>query len=1774
MKNIKIIIFLIFILNNIQIKSDDSLKEKFFFQLYPSNDDEKPYIFHVYTPTKNFLTINSTEGKNCKIIEDKLVDEYPIIGLSSAHSFNDTFLIKTCFGPNKIVEIINKKKQVFIHKNNYNLANVKFCYTTSILDPLTKRDTIIMTYWTEFTIKKGEEKYTHKSIFFYPKTQKFSGVFYLTLDANFLEKLFINYNFYPKSCITFRSVDIYCSINLNSETSFGNSFLLDTSKIQTSDAQIHKVISTTDYGSGVNQKPIEIGKQIHDAFGGYFDAFLTEYHDEQQDKTVLVSSLFRKTIHTTFVSISDRSMTYHGVNIEDSYINPNLFNYLIPNENDLIIIYLMQTRDSMGLIMTRYNLTNSVSMHMKFQEYSLSNYLLEGICPMPKYIQSIFATTFINYTNKDKSIIQQNGSQNYYKYQTDIVTFISCEENNGKVSYQSKKITMPQCLNDLDVLNNKNIHTLKYTADIDNIMIDIYNDPKYISLRNCTIEFFPVYLKANNPIIIRIKEENSDYRVIKYNETNILKNLTHIHIFRTINFYTREPISIPYRIKQTYYDNNAIKCHLTSNMCKLDLVLVKDNQICNVEYCLYCEQGICLECDNNIRGILLDSTNNRCICNEEKGFQINPKLFLSKINMCICKENYSFYKDVNLCKPNTELNNGPYYQDRIDEVSSIPIYNDCTRKNGILYCGNDTFTPDPNDMCFNNNTNRYNTWFKLDNYEFKFAKIKDCIYIFHDYSLFFYSNYSDCSFDNNNIEEIKYISQCLNKSEIKSYDNYKEFLSESNEYNQRAENITIFIEKNNFNFHLVNSQKDNNYSELELNEECENILKSSYKIDNDTNLLIFKVDIKREDTISRQVEYQIYNPNPKKIYEKLDLSKCIQEENKENRRLEELTSNSSKANQTNILIPVNWSEKHLEYINELYLKNNISLFNESAPFYNDVCFKYKTPKNSDIYLEARRNKYYITDALCSSNCTLVDISISNYKVKCQCPLKIEPETPDQVIFNKKIINKVFKINGNYPNLKVLKCGAQNSYSIFFYFTFILIVVFVISFLYRTFIDKLSALKDFQKLLKEKLDEEDENLIDNDNDNDIDKNDLPHSFKPKKEEEINEHRNNEDQNEPIIRRRRIKNNISTYHKKNEEESNDDENNNTMKNIENISNDNNIINNKEEEEDISKNDNNSQNNEDSSKINNPPKVPNEDNNKNKNSLEDSQLQKNECYNITNSTKITKVSKKKKMKNIEIKQFAKDSVMALQDNKGKIEEEKNTNLISVDESNNQSNTNNLINESDNNSHGSILQVKYLDNKKEEDKKEENKNGDSHLDVDENKNLNEKHKKIKDFSESKIIDNKKDDDEKDNQVKESTIPIKPNYGKDDDVDLNLKESNEENDLFNDIILPQINYGNDKKDNQEKKNIKADKKDKNNIANPPGPKKKGSDKKYNKKENKRDNEDKEKENENDNEIYNISFNVGNQNQNYKGKVNVEDQQNGPTSKRTIKIEKKDINKKEDEIEKKQNEIETLDYFYNLNKSNFYYSKKNDIRGFFEIFFSMVKYNSTLFYPIFWGNKDKNDIYVRTSVIVLTINIHIFFNLLFVRTSSSLHLYKDRDKDLKEKFSVGCFLVNFILYPLLFYAISTIFKKIVSYREFIYNKSCTLNDIELSKEYNLKKGKKKLKIHDIQSKTSKLLNFRSGKWSFIYFGICLVFLIFNCYFVTCFTGVYNNSIDCLFLNIFMSAIFSIIFTLSIFALSALLRIMGLNKENNKYYDGSRWLNPTYVLYGYEKEKEKEKLKQN
>ena len=110
-------ILVLFTLNYITI-SQDILEDKYYFQLYPSEYKNKPYLFHAYTPEKRLITINSTENEICQITENKAVNDYPINGLSSVILYNETLLIKTCFGPDKLLEMIKENNETILKKNN------------------------------------------------------------------------------------------------------------------------------------------------------------------------------------------------------------------------------------------------------------------------------------------------------------------------------------------------------------------------------------------------------------------------------------------------------------------------------------------------------------------------------------------------------------------------------------------------------------------------------------------------------------------------------------------------------------------------------------------------------------------------------------------------------------------------------------------------------------------------------------------------------------------------------------------------------------------------------------------------------------------------------------------------------------------------------------------------------------------------------------------------------------------------------------------------------------------------------------------------------------------------------------------------------------------------------------------------------------------------------------------------------------------------------------------------------------------------------------------------------------------------------------------------------------------------------------------------------------------------------------------------------------------------------------------------------------------------
>ena len=1036
--------FFIFILF-LSVKSD-SEEDKYYFQLYPSENKEKSYLFHAYIPPSRFLTINTTDDENCKIIEDKNVNEKVIKGLSSVNSLNHQLLIKTCFGPDKIVEIINENNQVFSHKSNnvQNLANIKFCYSTLIYDPNNSNNFVIITYWTEFEIRNNKEIYIHKCILFYINEKRFSNVITLNENSNFIT-YFINKNYYPKNCVTFRNTDIYCSINFDSSdsTSYGNSFVIETKRIFNSE-NVYLVISDTKFDKEIFQKPISINYGIHDTLGGYFDVFLTEYHDKTNNRTKLISSYYREKSHNSFIFKVDTMKSFYGINIEDAYIESNLFNHIFPNSNDLLIIYTLKTGSKMSLLMSRFNLTNSNKINHDFSKYSITNYIRDDICLQPKYIQSIFSNSYIKYNEKDSKYIKNNGGkEKFYKYQKDIITLITCLKSGNEVEYQPKKIIMPQCLNTLDEINSKENHIIKFSKDKNYIIFDIYNDPNYASLRDVEIQFISQN-KNNIPIILNYKKsENSIFLPFDYNKS--IYGITHIKFIKTNNFKSNIPITIQYRLKQSISTGASAKCHLSSDICELEFLIDdnNDNSQCNVPYCKYCENNICKECDPQIDGIMLNEELNKCMCDIENGFKAEPDM---SIKMCICKDNYSFFQNTKLCLPNI-IFKWPYCSNKKDDLSSIPIYEYCLPNCTLNNSCTEPIQPQPTiptGKCLEPDNLEENIWFKLGENKFYYAYINDCVYIFDkDLSLFFHSNNKNCSFEEDMMD---YISFCLNKPEIKSKNEYDKFLNNSLEYEPYSPEIKINKKIDNIQFNLVNGQTKDDISDVILPEDTIKELKKIYDIDEDLNLLIFKADITRADTISTQVEYQFYNPTPNKLYKKINFQKL-------NNTLRRLDDNNSL--KVKLSLPIHWKEYQLNIVKELYAMK-IFLFNSSHDFYLDVCFKFTTSNGSDIYLNDRRKKYFINEPFCEEGCELIDThNYDNFnKLVCECPIKYTQENYTNISFVLQEEDERFKKSYIFPNIRVIKCAKE----VFskeigknpsFYLFFLLFLIFIFSYIFRS-----------------------------------------------------------------------------------------------------------------------------------------------------------------------------------------------------------------------------------------------------------------------------------------------------------------------------------------------------------------------------------------------------------------------------------------------------------------------------------------------------------------------------------------------------------------------------------------------------------------------------------------------------------------------------------------------------------------------------------------------------
>ena len=197
------------------------------------------------------------------------------------------------------------------------------------------------------------------------------------------------------------------------------------------------------------------------------------------------------------------------------------------------------------------------------------------------------------------------------------------------------------------------------------------------------------------------------------------------------------------------------------------------------------------------------------------------------------------------------------------------------------------------------------------------------------------------------------------------------------------------------------NKKYSNLSSIELRE-CENKIKKNNNLPDDAPLFIFIVELIRNDTPSREVEYEIYNPYNLTI--NLDLSIC---------------------KDTPIIIksPILLNENKLK-IYQNAKNQGYDIYNPNDTFYNDVCTPYDNENNIDVILNDRKNDYYENISLCESNCEYQEINVESKKVICSCEVKTEMNLIDYfstIHFEpNKIKNDFFDVYKN-SNLKIIKC---------------------------------------------------------------------------------------------------------------------------------------------------------------------------------------------------------------------------------------------------------------------------------------------------------------------------------------------------------------------------------------------------------------------------------------------------------------------------------------------------------------------------------------------------------------------------------------------------------------------------------------------------------------------------------------------------------------------------------------------------------------------------------
>jgi hypothetical protein len=226
-----------------------------------------------------------------------------------------------------------------------------------------------------------------------------------------------------------------------------------------------------------------------------------------------------------------------------------------------------------------------------------------------------------------------------------------------------------------------------------------------------------------------------------------------------------------------------------------------------------------------------------------------------------------------------------------------------------------------------------------------------------------------------------------------------------------------------------------------------------------------------------------------------------------------------------------------------------------------------------------------------------------------------------------------------------------------------------------------------------------------------------------------------------------------------------------------------------------------------------------------------------------------------------------------------------------------------------------------------------------------------------------------------------------------------------------------------------------------------------------------------------------------------------------------------------------------------------DNRSLLEMFLSVIKNNSTIYYVFFEESKD--DIFIRYSTLILCISFYICLNVFLVFDMDMVRLYTN--------FKFNCF--NLYIYaPCLVSVPVIIIKKFMSMKVLSYRVLETIKLLEKRAEKRSCKNQSITTIkHDFEVEISKYKQYFI-KATYIYGLSGLVFLIINCVLVTSFCAIYPNTISKLVVNTIISIIGSCVLICLFYLLGVILRKFSISNESEIMYNISRLFNPLHLSW--------------